>query len=338
MSTDPHIIKNPKPESLESRRKKGTNQKIGILSVLGAVILWSSSYIVTKVGVGDIPPLTFAAIRFIMAAIVMGIVFVFAKPREHVSKKDLLRLALGGLLGITAYFSLQNLGVQKTTASDATLLVASFPVITLLLEILFRKARINFRQIGGIVIAIVGIYLVIDMSGTRSAPERLTGDLLLLATGLAWALYNFATQNVVQKYSTITVIFWQTLFGMVALLPLAIIEINKWQSIKSSGLLGALYLGLFCSVGAFLLYGYGLKSLQPGLAVILLNLVPIFGLVFAVIFLHERISLLQLLGGAIVICGVILSVSSVSKKVIIEKSDKNRNQKDYLEQNVHGNN
>lgn len=290
------------------------NQKIGILAVLGAVILWSSSYIVTKLGVGDIPPLTFAAIRFVVAAIVMGILFTFIKPREKVAKADLFRLALGGLLGITAYFSLQNLGVQRTTASDATLLVASFPVITLILEIIFRKAKINFKQIGGIVIAIAGIVLVIDLSSTQSAPERLIGDLLLLATGLAWALYNFATQNVVQKYSTITVIFWQTLFGMMALLPLALTEISKWQSINAPGLLGALYLGLFCSVGAFLLYGYGLKSLQPGLAVILLNLVPIFGLVFAVIFLHERISWMQLLGGAVVIGGVILSVSSVTEK------------------------
>lgn len=332
MNMEAYKSENPKPDHRKPRLNRATNQKIGILSVLGAVVLWSSSYVVTKVGVGDIPPLTFAAIRFIMAAIVMGIVFALAKPREHVSKKDLLRLALGGLLGITAYFSLQNLGVQKTTASDATLLVASFPVITLLLEILFRKARINFRQIAGIMIAIVGIYLVIDISSTRFTSERFTGDLLLLATGLAWALYNFATQNVVQKYSTITVIFWQTLFGMIALLPLAITEISHWQSISSSGLLGALYLGLFCSVGAFLLYGYGLKSLQPGLAVILLNLVPIFGLFFAVIFLHERISLLQLLGGSIVIGGVILSISSVSVKIKNSIKAKNQSQQGRLEQ------
>jgi drug/metabolite transporter (DMT)-like permease len=289
------------------------DQGIGILSVLGAVVLWSSSYVVTKIGVGDIPPLTFAAIRFVIAAILMGALALTVQRLEPVPAKDLLRLALGGLLGITAYFSLQNLGVQRTSAADATLLVASFPVITLLLEILFRKAQVNFRQIAGIAIAIGGIYLVIDLSGAQAAPDRLEGNLLLLATGLAWALYNFATQNVVQKYSTFTVIFWQTLFGMAALLPLALTEALVWQPLSAAGLLGALYLGVFCSVGAFLLYGYGLKSLQPGLAVNLLNLVPVFGLLFAVLLLQEKIGLVQILGGLIVIGGVTLSVSAASR-------------------------
>jgi drug/metabolite transporter (DMT)-like permease len=121
--------------------EKKPGQRRGILSVLGAVVLWSSSYIVTKIGVGDIPPLTFAVIRFVFAALLMlGLGFVMPRLRERVPGKDLLRLALGGLLGITAYFSLQNLGVLRTTAADAALLVASFPVITLLFEVILRRA------------------------------------------------------------------------------------------------------------------------------------------------------------------------------------------------------
>jgi len=289
------------------------NQKIGILSVLGAVILWSSSYVVTKVGGGDIPPLTFAALRFVFAAMLMVGLALTVQRLQPVPSKDLLRLALGGLLGITAYFALQNLGVQRTTASDATLLVASFPVITLLLEILFRKARVSLKQVVGITIAIGGIYLVVDLTGLEAAPDRLAGNLFLLATGFAWALYNFATQKVVQKYPTFTVIFWQTLFGAAALLILAFTEANVWRTPTHASLLGALFLGVFCSVGAFLLYGYGLKSLPPGLAVNLLNLVPVFGLVFSVAFLHETIGLAQILGGAIVITGVTLGVSPASK-------------------------
>ena len=249
------------------RSGKGSNRKIGILSVLGAVVLWSSSYVVTKVGVGDIPPLTFAAIRFVFAVLLMVGLACTIQRLEPVPAKDLRRLAVGGLLGITAYFSLQNLGVQRTSAADATLLVASFPVITLLLEVLFRKARVRLKQIAGIAIAIGGIYLIIDLTGFQAAPDRLEGNLLLLLTGLAWALYNFATQDVVKKYATFTVIFWQTLFGMAALLPLALTEVNAWRPLSPNGLLGALFLGVFCSVGAFLLYGYGLKSLRPGLAV-----------------------------------------------------------------------
>ncbi|RPJ40457.1 MAG: EamA family transporter, partial [Chloroflexi bacterium] len=132
--------------------------------------------------------------------------------------------------------------------------------------------------------------------------------------------YNFATQDVVKKYATFTVIFWQTLFGMAALLPLALTEVNVWRPLSTAGLLGDLYLGVFCSVGAFLLYGYGLKSLRPGLAVNLLNLVPVFGLVFAVILLGEKIGLAQILGGLIVIGGVTMSLSTASKTDTVPKA------------------
>jgi drug/metabolite transporter (DMT)-like permease len=289
------------------------DQKIGILSVLGAVVLWSSSYVVIKFGVSEIPPLTFAAIRFIFAVLLMVVLAFTVQRLEPVPAKDLRWLAFGGLLGITAYFSLQNLGVQRTSAAEATLLVAAFPVIILLLEVLFRKARVSIKQIAGIGIAIGGVYLIIDLTGLQAAPGRLEGDLLLLLTGLAWAFYNFATQDVVKKYATFTVIFWQTLFGMLPLLPLALTEVNVWRPLTTGGLLGALFLGAFCSVGAFLLYGYGLKSLRPGLAVNLLNLIPVFGLIFAALFLHEKIGLAQILGGLVVIAGVTLSVSTASK-------------------------
>jgi drug/metabolite transporter (DMT)-like permease len=185
-------------------------------------------------------------------------------------------------------------------------------VITLLLEIFFRKARINFVQLVGVAIAIAGIYLVIDLKATQSAPHRLEGNLLLLTTGLAWALYNFATQEVVKKYPTFTVIFGQTLFGGAALLPLALTEMSVWQPLTLNGLLGALFLGVFCSIAAFLLYANGLKSLGPGLAVNMLNLVPVFGLIFAVVFLQEKIGFVQILGGLIVVIGVTMSISPVS--------------------------
>ncbi len=283
-------------------------KKQAILAVLAAAILWSTSYVVTKVGVVDIPPLTFGALRFSFAAALVGLLAVFTRRVEPVTPRDILRLAVGGLLGITAYFSLQNLGVQRTSASDATLLVASFPAITMLLEVIFLKARVSFIRFAGVGIAFIGIYLVIQQTASSAEPRRLEGDLYLLATGLAWALYNFTTQKVVQKYSTFTVIFWQTIVGAAAFLPLALLEAGAWKPLSLAGLLGALYLGIFCSVAAFILYGIGLKSLDPGSAVSLLNLVPVFGLVLAVVGLKEQVTFIQVLGGLIVVAGVTLSV------------------------------
>jgi drug/metabolite transporter (DMT)-like permease len=289
----------------QERSRPGRKQ--ALLSVLAAVALWSTSYVVTKVGVGDIPPLTFGAIRFSFAAALAGLLTLFIRL-EPMPLRDVARLALGGLLGITAYFSLQNLGVQRTSASEATLLVASFPAITMLLEVAFLKVRVSPIRFVGVGIAFVGVYLVIRQTAVSAGSHRLEGDLMLLATGLVWALYNFATQKVIQRYSTFTVIFWQTLVGAVAFLPLALLEAGAWQPPSLAGLVGALYLGAFCSIAAFVLYGYGLKSLDPGSAVSVVNLVPVFGLILAVAGLKEEVSFVQVLGGLIVVGGVTLSV------------------------------
>ncbi|HMB25210.1 MAG TPA: DMT family transporter, partial [Anaerolineales bacterium] len=254
--------------------KTQPDRRRAVLSVLAAVLLWSTSYVVTKVGVGDIPPLTFGAIRFLFASVVVSLLALFTRRIERVPVRDILRLAVGGLLGITIYFSLQNLGVQRTSASNATLLVASFPAITMLLEVLFLKRSISLARFAGVGIAFVGVYLVIRQTIVSAQSRHLEGDLLLLGTGVAWALYNFTTQDVIRKYSTLTVIFWQTLAGTAAFLPLTLLESRAWQSLNLTGLIGALFLGIFCSVVAFMLYGYGLKSLDAGSAVSLMNLVP----------------------------------------------------------------
>lgn len=296
------------------RGERQPKQRRAVLSIVMAVMLWSTSYVVTKVGVSDIPPLTFGAIRFSFAAVMVGLLAMFILRVEPVPLKDIFRLTIGGLLGITAYFSLQNLGVQRTSASDATLLVASFPAITMLLEVSFLKRRVSFMRLAGVGIAFMGVYLVIQQTATSAESPQLEGNVMLLASGLAWGLYNFATQHVVQKYSTFTVIFWQTLVGAVAFLPLSLLEAETWQLPGFTGVLSALFLGIFCSIAAFMLYGYGLKSLDPGSAVSLMNLVPVFGLILAAVCLKEVVSFIQILGGLVVIGGVTLSVQMVSKE------------------------
>ncbi len=298
------------PGSVRKMRVSARGRAIG--AVLAAVVLWSSSYVVTKIGVSDVPPITFGAIRFAFAALLVLILAPVTRRLERVAGRDLLRLGAGGLLGITAYFSLQNLGVARTTASEATLLVASFPAITLLLEGVILRKRAGLIRYAGVALAFLGIYLIIRQTGDAGSSQRLAGDLFLLATGLAWALYNFVTQETVRRYSTFTVIFWQTLAGTVAFLPLTLLESASWRPIPFPSLLSAIFLGIFCSVCAFFLYGIGLKTLDPGSAVSLMNLVPVFGLILAVAGLKETLYPVQILGGAIVIAGVVLSVRQAS--------------------------
>lgn len=279
-----------------------------LASVMGAVFIWSTSFVATKLALAEVPPLTLGAMRFLVAACVLVVVAAAVGGVVRPPLADVARLAVGGLLGITVYFSMENYGVELATASDAALLVASYPAITMLLEIFFYQARASAIRFVGVGLAMLGVYLIVGESSGVSGSYRLVGDVILIATGFVWALYNFSTRGVVQRYSMRTVIFYQTLFGAAAFVPLALLESGRWQTPGPSSLLIVAYLGFFCSLVAFLLYARGLKGLDAGSAVNLLNLVPIFGVVFAVTLLGEPVGIAQLFGGLVVVVGVALGM------------------------------
>lgn len=276
--------------------------------VVLAAFLWSTSFVVTKEGVDQIPPITFGAVRFLIASFVLLAVAGISRKVEKVKRGDLTLMAVGGLLGITAYFSLQNLGIQRTSASEATLLVASFPAVTMLMESLIFKKKTSWLRYAGVGIAFLGIYLVINHAETGQTATRLEGDVFLMATGLVWAFYNFITHDVVQRHSPLTVIFWQTLFGTLFFLPLVFFEMGSWKPVNAGGIFQIVYLAVFCSIIAYLLYSFGLQKTDSSTAVSLLNLVPLFGLIIAALALHEEIGMLQILGGVLVIGGVMVTV------------------------------
>ena len=210
-------------------------------------------------------------------------------------------------MGITLYAVLQNIAMQWTSASSATLIIASYPVITLLLESLIYKVKLNPYKIVGIFIAIAGVVILSYVKADTRQKGELLGVLLLMIAGIAWAFYNFLTKKVVNRYPSISLLFYQTLFGAIFMAPLALFERASWAAPTVLSFSMMLFLGLFCSVIAFLLYNNGLKQLSASSVTSMLNLVPIFGVFFSWLLLGEEVSLRKLIGGAIIILGVMIS-------------------------------
>ena len=294
-------------------RQSAGDRRQAIIALLGAALFWSTSFVTTKIALTDTGPLTLGTLRFLIAAALLGVIGLVTRRIEYTPPKDILRFGIGGILGITAYQALQNIGVQLSSAADATLLVASYPAITMLVESLLMHTRIAPMRFVGVGITFAGVYLVVQQTSGAGGSSHLLGDVLLLLTGLLWALYNFGTRDVVQRYSMLTVIFWQTIIGAIAFIPLALLESSTWQPISTGSLLSIVYMSVFCSIVAFLLYARGLKSLDPGSAVSLMNLVPVFGLILAAVGLGESINLAQVAGGVIVIAGVALTVQTKAR-------------------------
>lgn len=293
--------------------QKQTNA-VSILSVLGALIIWSSSFVAIKIAYETYPPITLGAVRFLVATLVLGALVLLPGNRVKLQKKDGWTVALGGLTGITLYAVLQNIAMQWTSASNATLIIASYPVITLLLESLIYKARLNAVKIVGILIAIFGVVIISYVKAETRQQGELLGVILLIVAGVAWAFYNFLTKKVVNHYPPVTLLFYQTLFGAIFMAPLSLFERSQWAAPTTMTFSMMLFLALFCSVVAFLLYNLGLKHLSASTVTSMLNLVPFFGVFFSWLLLGEAITVRKIVGGGIVVLGVMLSIRQKSER------------------------
>ena len=113
-----------------------SSKNLSVLFIVLAALIWSTSFALTKVLLLSVPPLTIGAIRFTIAALVLAGLTRTQNNWRRPSRKTVTSMSIAGFLGIFLYFTLENFGVQYATASDATLIVASYPIIALIAEIL----------------------------------------------------------------------------------------------------------------------------------------------------------------------------------------------------------
>ena len=279
-----------------------------LLATVGAIMLWSTSFVGTKLAYDSFPPITLGALRFTAASLLLGVIVVIRGGCERLEKGDVKTVALSGFLGITLYFAMENIGVALTSASNAALIVASYPAITALLERILYKVPVSRLQASGIAMAMAGVFILTHARDGFTGPNEFLGNLILFATGFVWALYNFTARKVVNKYSATTFALYQTSAGALFFLPLTLFEASAWRVPTINSVIVLLYLALLCSVAAFMLYNFGLRRLSSTAAVSLMNLVPVFGVLCSVLILGEAVTTSQISGGIIVIGGVLLSL------------------------------
>jgi len=280
-------------------------------AVFIASFLWSSSYSLSKWTLDYFPPSTLAFIRFLITIALLGTTILVMRKNVALGSLRLHKIiALSGVLGYTMFYVLQNTALLYCFASDAVLLATSFPVITAIIERLVFKKPIPATNWLGIGVAIIGVTVIIQpwAVGNTMNPERLLGIGLTLLAGVCWAIYGLII-NRLQDVDTSLITLWQVLYGSIMLLPFVLWERPVFTGIPPTAWFILVYLALFSSLIAYLLYNYGLKGIQPNQAVNILNTMPLFGLIVAYFLLGESLNLIQGFGGLIVILGVCLSLS-----------------------------
>ncbi len=280
------------------------------LSLVLVMSIWGSAYAVTKSALNEVPPWLFAVLRFgIAASILVSLARVWDRPAPRSKPLPLGALALMGLTGVTVFFTLANVGLLYTTATEAALLQGSVPACTAALAGLFAGERIGLKRGAGIVVAAIGVGLVVLLgqhAGAASNP--LLGNLLVLGAVVSWSAYTILGRRL-RHAPQLQVTAYSMLIGLLLLLPFAGYDllVRPPASISPQTWLGAAYLGTASGAFGFVLYIRALRTLDAGQVANFVCFTPVSGAICGAVFLGERLAPGQLAGGLLVLAGVWLS-------------------------------
>jgi len=300
-------------------------RKSALLSIIACVLVWGFSFISIKESLPVFPPMTLGAVRFTIAIAVLFLMYRLSpdwRSANKAIKQDLPLLIGSGMSGVTFYFFFENNGVARVTASEASIITASIPVITMIADWLMAKAsfRVSHNntpyehtpQLGwkawlGAFISIAGVALVAGVSFSLSG--SISGYVYMGGAALCWVGYSLLTRPLFyRKRSRLYIVFWQNFFGFLGLLPFAVLEYKSWGEPTLPVMLHVIFLALGCSALGYWLYAHAMETLGVSTTAVFINLIPVVTVIAGFIVLHERLTLLQGAGAALVLAGVYLTI------------------------------
>lgn len=272
-----------------------------------AVLLFGGTALFAKL-IG-LNALDITAYRAAIAGVAICVLLTLQKKpiKLHHAKDYVIAILLGVAVGIhwVTYFA----GMQLAGITVGMLAFFTYPVITVFLEPLFNKSKPKAKDIISAVVVIIGIYLLI--------PNVNLGDDITLGvvTGVVSALF-FALRNITHKryfseYGGPQTMFYQTLVA--SLMLCTFIEVPITQ-INDTDLILLLIAGVVFTAMPHSLFAASLKHLSAATAGLISCLQPLYGTILAIIILHERPSVMTLIGGALIVSAACFETWSISRK------------------------
>ncbi len=257
------------------------------MAILLANVIFGLGVPVTKALLDDwVTPMGYMASRCVGATILFWIVACFM-PKEHVERKDLITIMLGGLLGFFISQTLTAEALKYTTPVYFSLVAALTPVATMLLAALFIKEKITGIKTLGVILGISGALLMLFMSwsgGTGS--NDLLGISLAVLSVLTWAVYLIITRKVSEKYSSVTQMKYVFLVSTIVTVPIALLT-EPAQPLYSaawqwSGVAEMAFIVLFATGLGYFLIPYAMKFLRATTVSVYTNIQPVVASLVAI--------------------------------------------------------
>lgn len=299
-----------------------TDNSLLIFSALTvAIVCWGLSFVVTKIALESFTPFALIFLRFSIAAVFfIGLLQKTGWPVFN--RNNITWLISLSFMQPVLYFSFETYGLQYTSATKTSLMIATIPVVVLVLSSLILKEKLRPLNIFGILLSLSGVSLLV-FSGAESvsatSDNSMLGDLLIVGAVLSASLYTILTRKLGTLFTSIQITGMQVIIGALLFFPAFLFDMKnmEWGQVTTEGLGALAVLTVFATIGAFLCFNYALTRIPAARAAVFLNGIPLITIFGAWVLLGETLSSLQIVGGGIVLIAVVLANHEPRKKTVI---------------------
>jgi len=279
--------------------------------LLLANTLWATSYVVGKFILQDISVNMLNALRMSLASLFLIPLLLLNRKKLHLTRRDLPQLLLLSLAGFVINKLLEYGGLALTTATDVALLVSSETLFTVFLSWLLLRERVRPARVAAMLLGLAGVYCIVERSFIPNIPSgggvwRIIGDLLVVLGLIFEAFYTVRGKALLVKHSPLLVISAAIVGSTLFWLPLAGWEVVAfgWHPLSLGDWVSLSWMALVVTVFGYLAWFQGLAKVDGSAAASTLFVQPLLGTLLAVLFLHEQLTSITIVGGILIVLSV----------------------------------
>lgn len=277
--------------------------------VLLSMIFWAFSFIWFKIANKTFLPITIVFIRLVFAVAILTTYLLIKKKFVKIKKKDYKLFLMLAVFEPFLYFIGESNGLTYVSATVGSVLISTIPVVaTIGAWIIFRE-RLKIINYIGIIMSFIGVVIfVLNKNGDLSFNTK--GFLLLMLAVFSASGYNLTLSRLVGDYSPVFIVNVQNTIGLILFLPVFLFfDLKNFTETPFvfRSFIPIIELSVFASCGAFILFAFSVRKMGITKANVFTNFIPIFTAVFSFIILGDELTVLNIIGMAVVIAGLIMS-------------------------------
>jgi len=275
-----------------------------LLAIIGVNFIWGFDFIAIEYMMGFMSPAMFTFVRLVIGSVLLTACVSLFKGGLRIRKEDMPRIFISGAIGMSVYFTIENLGTGLTSASFSSLIMATVPIFGMIGDRIFFGNKITPLKVVCILASILGVYLLV--SGEPMGISVI-GVLAMFAAAISWTIYIVVVKPLYDKYDLLTLLTGLFLSGLILQIPAVIITqavTHAPVTVTPMGILVTLATAIICIIIGEFGYIYAVGKLSTTLVSAFENVLPVTAVIFSIFIFGKILTPTQIIGGVIILIAV----------------------------------